>query len=67
MGAVRMSVQTDEFFFGGGGGGDFDVISLEELLLWIMDLYFGQKQWSEVKTLLWICNYKQTAFHFTRR
>ncbi len=37
MGAVRMSVQTDEFFL---GGGDFDVISLEELLLWIMDLYY---------------------------
>ncbi len=29
---------------------DVDELFLQEVLLWVMDLYFSQKQWFEMKT-----------------
>ncbi len=46
--------------------------SLEEVLLWIMDSYFGQKRWFKVKCLEKLnandgfVSYRHAAFHFTR-
>ncbi len=55
---------------------DFDVrwqqecftFSLEEVLLWIMDTYFGQKRWFKVKKHLddGFVYYKHADFYFTR-
>ncbi len=33
------------------------LILLEEVLLWIMDSYFIQKQWFKVKTPYWQINF----------
>ncbi len=39
---------------------DQTMLSLEEVLLWIMDSYFSRKQWFEVKTSLWWIYFFQT-------
>ncbi len=38
------------------------IFSLEEELLWIMDLLFGEKRWFEVKTPYEFVLYKQICF-----